>query len=72
MREPASSDGAADQPERGAKRSMSRMAVALHAWLGINEAIPIGLDTNFGFTLAPTEAGSYRIYCSATRTTTAT
>ena len=33
--------------------------------LGINEEIPIGMDTNFGFTLAPTEPGEYRIYCSA-------
>ena len=35
------------------------------AELDINEAIPIGLDTNFGFTIAPTEPGEYRIYCSA-------
>ena len=33
--------------------------------LGINEAIEPGEDTNFGFLLAPTEPGTYRIFCSA-------
>ena len=33
--------------------------------LGINEAIEPGEDTNFGYTLSPPEAGTYRIYCSA-------
>ena len=32
--------------------------------LGINEAIEPGEDTNFGYTLSPPEAGTYRIYCS--------
>ena len=33
--------------------------------LGINEAVDPGEDTNFGYTLSPPEAGTYRIYCSA-------